>query len=324
VSLHLGPQSTVTYPYASVQYQLRGSDLNSAIEAVELDKRFVTDGKKVSALNGLSIRIPQGGIFGILGQNGAGKSTLFRILIGLIKPDSGSVRVLERQPGIDASLCGDVGAMIETPHFFNFMTAEEILRMLAHLRGTRFAAAPRSLLARVGLASATDRKIRGFSVGMKQRLGIAAALVSRPKLVILDEPTSGMDPIGIQEIRHLVRELAVKDGITVIMASHQLEEVTKLSDHVAILHQGSLRALGSVFTLLQGHERLRLTVEPLEGALALLQNRAKRDGESILATIGREEAPQLIAAMVGAGIKIFEAAWIKPSLEEVFLSHVRS
>jgi ABC-2 type transport system ATP-binding protein len=208
--------------------------LTNVIETQELHKRFTSGGKTVIALNHLSIRIPQGGVYGILGQNGAGKSTLFRIILGLMRPNAGSVRVLERRPGHDTSLCWEVGAMIETPHFFNFMTAEQTVQMLARLRGSLPGASPKALLERVGLAEAADRKVHGFSVGMKQRLGIAAALLSRPRLVILDEPTSGMDPIGIQEIRHLIRELSIKDGVTVVLASHQLEEVTKLCDRVSI------------------------------------------------------------------------------------------
>src|SRR5437016_441563 len=165
---------------------------------MELEKRFLGGGKSVAALSRFSIRIPQGGVYGILGQNGAGKSTLFRIALGLVRPDGGTVRVLDRQPGADSNLCWEVGAMIENPRFFNFLTAAQTLQMLARLRGIRFAIPPKSLLARVGLTTAADRKVHGFSVGMKQRLGIAAALISRPRLLILDEPTSGMDPIGIQ------------------------------------------------------------------------------------------------------------------------------
>jgi len=297
--------------------------LTHVIEALELNKRFSAGGKSVAALRGLSIRIPQGGVYGILGQNGAGKSTLFRIILGLLRPDAGSVRVLDRQPGSDTNLCWQVGAMIETPRFFNFMTAGQTLAMLAQLRGPRFAVSSKSLLERVGLANAADRKVHGFSVGMKQRLGIAAALLSRPRLVILDEPTSGMDPIGIQEMRHLIRELSVKDGVTVVLASHQLEEVAKLCDRVAILHQGSLRAEGLVAALVKGHERLRLIINPVEHALSLLNERAERDGDdSVLATIPREDAPQLISALVNAGTRVFEARWVKPSLEDVFLSHV--
>jgi ABC-2 type transport system ATP-binding protein len=296
--------------------------LTNAIETVELNKRFVGGSKSVAALSRFSIRVPQGGVYGILGQNGAGKSTLFRIALGLVRPDGGTVRVLDRQPGADSNLCWEVGATIETPHFFNFLTAEQTLHMLAQLRGTRFAIPPKSLLARVGLAQAADRKVHGFSVGMKQRLGIAAALISRPRLVILDEPTSGMDPIGIQEIRHLIRELSDKDGVTVVLASHQLEEVSRLCDRVAIMHQGSLRAEGMVATLLKGQQRLRLIVEPIEHALALLNERAERDGDAVLAAVDREDAPLLISSLVNAGTKVFEARWIKPSLEDVFLRHI--
>lgn len=293
----------------------------NVIETEDLDKRFAGGRKSVAALNRFSIRVPQGGVYGILGQNGAGKSTLFRIALGLVRPDTGTVRVLDRQPAAASNLY-EVGAMIETPHFFNFLTARQTLQMLAQLRGTRFAFQPESLLARVGLANAADRKVHGFSVGMKQRLGIACALISRPRLVILDEPTSGMDPIGIQEIRHLIRELSAKDGVTVVLASHQLEEVSKLCDRVAIMHQGSLRAEGQVATLLNGRERLRLIVQPIEHALALLNERAERDGDAVLAAIDRDDAPLLISSLVNTGTRVFEARWIKQSLEDVFLRHV--
>ena len=293
----------------------------NVIETEDLDKRFAGGRKSVAALNRFSIRVPQGGVYGILGQNGAGKSTLFRIALGLVRPDTGTVRVLDRQPAAASNLY-EVGAMIETPHFFNFLTARQTLQMLAQLRGTRFAFQPESLLARVGLANAADRKVHGFSVGMKQRLGIACALISRPRLVILDEPTSGMDPIGIQEIRHLIRELAAKDGVTVVLASHQLEEVSKLCDRVAIMHQGSLRAEGQVATLLNGRERLRLIVQPIEHALALLNERAERDGDAVLAAIDRDDAPLLISSLVNTGTRVFEARWIKQSLEDVFLRYV--
>ena len=293
----------------------------NVIETEDLDKRFAGGRKSVAALNRFSIRVPQGGVYGILGQNGAGKSTLFRIALGLVRPDTGTVRVLDRQPAAASNLY-EVGAMIETPHFFNFLTARQTLQMLAQLRGTRFAFQPESLLARVGLANAADRKVHGFSVGMKQRLGIACALISRPRLVILDEPTSGMDPIGIQEIRHLIRELSAKDGVTVVLASHQLEEVSKLCDRVAIMHQGSLRAEGQVATLLNGRERLRLIVQPIEHALALLNERAERDGDAVLAAIDRDDAPLLISSLVNTGTRVFEARWIKQNLEDVFLRYV--
>jgi ABC-2 type transport system ATP-binding protein len=296
--------------------------LINAIVTTELGKTFDHGSAPVAALSRFSISVPQGGVYGVLGQNGAGKSTLFRICLGLIRPDSGSVRVLDRTPASDASQCREVGSMIETPRLFDYLTAEETLRMLAALCGRRFAMSPGALLDLVGLAEAANRKVRGFSVGMKQRLGIAAALVSRPKLVILDEPTSGLDPVGNQEIRQLIRELSTRDGVTVVLASHQLEEVSKLCDRVAILHKGSLLAEGKVTELLSARPRLRLLVEPIEHALALLGNRAERDGEALLTTLNREDAPQLIASLVSSGTKVFEARWVSESLENVFLKHV--
>ena len=296
--------------------------LINAIETTELNKSFDRASAPVAALRRFSIGVPEGGVYGILGQNGAGKSTLFRICLGLIRPDSGSVRVLGRAPASKASLSREVGAMIETPRLFEYLTAAETLRMLAGLCGRRFAMPPGALLDLVGLAEAANRKVRGFSVGMKQRLGIAVALVSRPKLVILDEPTSGLDPVGNQEIRQLIRQLSTRDGVTVVLASHQLEEVSKLCDRVAILHQGSLLAEGKVTELLSARPRLRLLVKPIEHAVALLGNRAERDGEALLATLNWEDAPQLIASLVDRGTKIFEARWVNESLESVFLRHV--
>ena len=296
--------------------------MNDAIETIELDKAFDSGSSRVSALRCLSIRVPLGGVYGVLGKNGAGKSTLFRLCLGLIHPDRGSIRVLNQIPGAKANLCWEIGSMIETPRFFNFLTAKETLRMLAQLGQGQFAVSCDSLLARVGLTDAAHRKVHGFSVGMKQRLAIAAALVSNPKLVILDEPTSGMDPVGNQDIRRLIRELSTRDGVTVVLASHQLAEVAKICDRVAIMNEGKLIAEGPVAELLEGRGWLRLMVEPVEPVLALLRGRARRDGEAVLAVIDREDAPELIASLVSSGTKVFEARWINPSLEDVFLKHV--
>jgi ABC-2 type transport system ATP-binding protein len=296
--------------------------MTNAIETESLHKSFNLGSTPVEALAGLSIRVPVGGIYGILGQNGAGKTTLFRICLGLIRPDGGSIRVLNRVPATDAKLFGAIGAMVESPRFFNYITARDTLRMLVHLSGRRRADNPDSLLKRVGLAEAADRKVHGFSVGMKQRLGIAAALVSRPELLILDEPTSGLDPVGIQEMRLMIRELATRDGVTVIFASHQLDEVSKLCDRVAILHKGHMLAEGTVAELLRSRSRLRLQVTPIEKTVLLLGERGTRDGAEVLAAIDREEAPRLIESLVSAGVRVFEARWESETLEQVFLSHV--
>jgi len=173
----------------------------------------------------------------------------------------------------------------------------------------------------VGLTEAADRKVHGYSVGMKQRLALAAALITRPEALILDEPTSGMDPAGILEMRALMRQLADKDGVTIILASHQLDEVQRVCDAVAILDRGKLVAEGRVDQLTAVGERLRLLATPMARVLEVLGARGQADGEAVVAAIPREEAPALIKALVKAGVDITEARWVGGDLEKVFLSH---
>jgi ABC-2 type transport system ATP-binding protein len=162
--------------------------------------------------------------------------------------------------------------------------------------------------------------VRGFSVGMMQRLGVAAALMTRPELVILDEPTSGMDPPGIQEMRALIRSLADHDGVTVILASHQLQEVQRVCDRVAILNRGKVVAEGRVSELTASGERLRLAVTPLARAMAVLGDRASLEGDALIAAVPRAEAAAVIRALVDGGVEIEEARWIGADLEQVFMS----
>jgi ABC-2 type transport system ATP-binding protein len=159
---------------------------------------------------------------------------------------------------------------------------------------------------------------------MMQRLGVAASLMSRPDLVILDEPTSGMDPPGIQEMRALIRSLATEDGVTVILASHQLLEVQRVCDRVAILNKGKLVREGAVSELTADGERLRLAVSPASGALDVLGARGKAEGEAVMADIQRGEAPALIRALVERGIAITEARWVGADLESIFFTETGS
>jgi ABC-2 type transport system ATP-binding protein len=278
--------------------------MSFALEAVGVSKAYGS----VHALDGLTLNIPRGGIFGILGPNGAGKSTLFRIVLGLVRPTTGETRLL--------------GApVIETPRFLPWLTARDTLTMLALESGMKSPDID-GWLNRVGLTEAADRKVNGYSVGMKQRLALAAALLTKPEVLILDEPTSGMDPAGILEIRALMRELADRDGVTIILASHQLDEVQRVCDAVAILDRGKLVADGRVDTLTAVNEQLRLLASPAAKVLEVLGARGKADGEdAVLAAIPRAEAPALIAALVKAKIEITEARWIGGDLEKVFLSH---
>lgn len=289
--------------------------------ALETESLVKTYGA-VRALDGLSLNIPAGGVYGVLGPNGAGKSTLFRIALGLVRPTSGTARLFGAPTGHSA-LLRRVGAMIETPRYPPYLTAREVLGMLALESGASGSADIGYWLERVGLGGAADRRSGTFSVGMKQRLGLAAAFFTRPELVILDEPTSGMDPAGIQEIRALIRDLADKEGVTVILASHQLDEVRRICDRVAILSKGKLAAEGSVADLTGGSARLRLQVSPIDRALAVLGGRGTADGDdAVLADVPRSEAPAVIRALVEAGVEITEARWREADLESAYLGAV--
>lgn len=289
--------------------------MESVIDVSGLTKTYGS----VRALDGLTLSIPRGGVYGVLGPNGAGKSTLFRILLGLIRPTDGAATVLGGAVG-DVAAMRRMGSMIETPRFPPFLTARQVLQWLAQAHGMGSTAEIDHWISRVGLGEARDRKVRGFSVGMMQRLGVAAALMTRPDLVILDEPTSGMDPPGIQEMRALIRSLADDDGVTVVLASHQLLEVQRVCDRVAILNRGKLVREGAVSELTSDGERLRLHVGSVEQALAVLGAKAAASGQAVLVETPRADGPGVIRTLVQAGVDIHEARWIGADLESVFFT----
>ena len=289
------------------------------IQVVGLTKTYGT----VRALDGLDLSIPRGGVYGVLGPNGAGKSTLFRILLGLIRSTEGSATVMGGAVD-EVGHMRRMGSMIETPRFPPYLTARQVLRWLALEHGAGGQADIPHWLQRVGLTEAADRRVRGFSVGMMQRLGVAAALMSRPELIILDEPTSGMDPPGIQEMRALVRSLADDDGVTVVLASHQLLEVQRVCDRVAILNKGKLVREGAVSELTAVGERLRLAVSPQAKVLKVLGAKGTAEGDAVLADIKRDEGPALIRALATAGVDIHEARWVGTDLESIFFTETGS
>jgi ABC-2 type transport system ATP-binding protein len=289
-----------------------------AIEVTGVTKHFATRSGPVLALDNLSLTVPQGGVFGLLGPNGAGKSTLLRIIAGLVRADAGSVRLLgeEASPASRRRL----GALIDSPIFYPFLSARELLTVLA--RTSQVAADPLPLLQLVGLDTAADRAIAGFSLGMKQRLGIAAALLTDPQVVILDEPTNGLDPEGIAEMRILLRHLANQRGVTVLLSSHLLDEVERICDRVAILSHGRLVTEGKVSDLVRS-ERLWIDALPTAAVFARLGDRGTPHGDGVAARITRDEAPALIAALVADGVRIHEARWLRPDLEQIFLAETR-
>jgi ABC-2 type transport system ATP-binding protein len=293
----------------------------SAIEVLEVSKCFGRGEGAVQALDRLSLSIPSAGVYGLLGPNGAGKSTLLRIVTGLVHADAGSVGLFGA-PACPASR-RRLGALIEAPTFYPFLTARELLRVLAATSGATVEDHS-ALLARVGLAGAANRAVAGFSLGMKQRLGIAAALVARPEILILDEPTNGLDPDGIAEIRELVRTLADRDGIAILLSSHQLDEVERICDRVAILTHGRLAAEGRVDELLAAGERLWIDARPAEAVLARLGERGALEQGGVAARIERSEAPALLAALAAEGVEIFEARWVRRDLESVFFAETRA
>ena len=206
----------------------------------------------------------------------------------------------------------------------DYLEAWDVKRMANEIFGFDGWSYSIEIMERVGLTEAADRRVRGFSVGMMQRLGVAASLMSRPELIILDEPTSGMDPPGIQEMRALIRSLADDDGVTVVLASHQLLEVQRVCDRVAILNKGKLVREGAVSELTAVGERLRLAVTPADKVLAVLGAKGSAEGDAVLADVTRDEGPALIRALVEAGVDIHEARWVGTDLEAIFFTETGS
>ncbi|MGH3006709.1 MAG: ATP-binding cassette domain-containing protein [Gaiellaceae bacterium] len=287
------------------------------IETRELSKRY---GERIVAVDRLAMRVRRGEVYGFLGPNGAGKTTTLRMLLGLVRPTFGSALVLGARPGSPDSLAR-VGALIETPTFYPFLSGRDNLRVLA-----RHAGAPESriepVLEEVDLAARASDRFGTYSLGMKQRLGIAAALLKDPELLILDEPTNGMDPAGMAEMRTFIRGLG-RGRRTVLLSSHLMTEVEQVCDRVGVISRGALVGEGTVDEL-RGRESLWVRAEPLEQAERLLatlrgvEEVARVDGGLRIAA-DPAAAPAINRALVEAGIAVGELRPERTSLEKVFL-----
>lgn len=283
-----------------------------------------------AAVNGLSFDVRRGTITGFLGENGAGKTTTLRMFLGLVKPTSGSAVVCGVDVGRGHKLpAGKVGALIENPSAWPWLSADDMLRVCATTSGRigKNVDAPRrrALLARVGLSGRERDLVGGFSLGMKQRLGLAVALLTDPEVLILDEPMNGLDPRGVTEMRELLSALR-DEGRTLLVSSHQLGEMQQMCDDVVIVSRGQRRYAGPMQGL-AGTERLRLRVSDATATAALLGAIgvvAIADGVDGIMTIeiAHARAPEVAAAVVGARIGLFALEPIGLDLERAFLATI--
>jgi ABC-2 type transport system ATP-binding protein len=296
--------------------------LGEAIEFEDVRVSYRTRRGRVDALAGLDLSVPAGGVFGFLGANGAGKTTAIRAAVGLLRGARGQVNVLgESIPhGLPAAM-DRVGALVEQPSFFPNFTGRRNLELLGRTRGI----GPKRIdatLERVGLGVRADSRFATYSLGMKQRLGIAAALMKDPELLILDEPANGLDPPGILEVRTLMRSFAA-EGRTVFVSSHILAEVEHACDRVAIVAHGKCIASGRVSDLLQGtnaHYRVRADDPRAREVLTAGGWPVEPDGDgTIVVAVDSSRSHEVTETLAHAGIYLSELTPIARSLEDVFL-----
>ena len=303
-----------------------------AVELHAVSKSYSRRGRPPQkALDDLHLVVESGGVHGFLGPNGSGKTTTIRVLLGLVRADAGDVRLLDRPvPAGLPEVIGSVGALVETPLFFPGFSGRRNLRLLAETAGV-----PRGRVAEVldvvALRDRADDLFKGYSLGMKQRLGIAAALLKRPRLLVLDEPSNGLDPAGIKDVRELIRRLGSDGSTTVLLSSHLLAEVEQVCSHVGIMSRGRLLAQGPLAELgAAGVATVTvrttadcipvavgvLTSLGLAGVRPLASGGAETGAEAELA----DRAPEdVTAALVAAGVPVRGLAVTRPSLEDLFV-----
>ncbi|GIJ00525.1 ABC-2 type transport system ATP-binding protein [Sediminihabitans luteus] len=298
-----------------------GDEHQLAISTRGLRKTYRTRQGRSVGVQGLDLDVPVGGVHGFLGPNGSGKTTTIRMLLGLIRPDSGSAQIFGHEVPRDLPAVIDrVGAIVESPKFYPAFSGRRNLELLATGIG-----APRTevdrVLAEVGLTERAKDKFRGYSLGMKQRLAIAATLLKDPDLLIFDEPTNGLDPAGIKEIRSTMRSLADR-GKTVLVSSHILGEVEQVADTVSIVSRGTLVAQGRVADLIGAStQSVRLCITDTSAAtFALVEaGYAVRDDAGVLVVDGVAESSHVTRVLADRGLYLSELVPVRADLESVFL-----
>ncbi len=279
---------------------------------------------KILAVDNLSLKVSRGRIFGLLGPNGSGKTTTMGMLLGLVKPTAGSFTLFGSDTPHRESL-RRLGAIVETPAFYPYLSGRDNLAYFQGIAGKSDAAELDDLLEKVGLADRANSRYRTYSLGMKQRLGLAYSLLGDPELLFLDEPTNGMDPAGMAEVRDLIPSLGT-GGRTVLLSSHLLHEVEQVCDSVAILSKGKLIAQGNVDDLVrpQGDERIRLRTTDNAKAVEVLMalewvTSVDIDSGSLLVSAASERSPEISTALGRSEIFVTEMAAEETSLEQYFL-----
>jgi ABC-2 type transport system ATP-binding protein len=300
-----------------------------AIETENLTKEYphgFLHLKKKTSLEGLTMQIEDGEVFGFLGPNGAGKSTTIKLLMGIIFPTTGSARILNK-PVNDVAMHRDIGYLPEQPYFYDYLTAAEVLDYFARFHG--FSAAERQervqkTLKKVGLETAGKIQLRKYSKGMLQRVGLAQAILHDPKLVILDEPMSGLDPVGRREVRDIVLELK-NAGKTVLFSTHILSDAETLCDRVGVIAGGKLRGVGAPGSIVGVQSLGMEIVFALDDAglqAEKIRGRATKSGSHYRMSVAEPELYAALEELRGAAAKIISVTQIKPTLEEFFFELV--
>ncbi|MBN1272322.1 MAG: ABC transporter ATP-binding protein [Candidatus Aminicenantes bacterium] len=287
-----------------------------------LSKKF---GRK-TAISGVTFSVKEGEVFGILGPNGAGKSTTLSIITGLVRPDEGKVEIFGRKfPGEFIKAMENVGVLVENPGFYNHFSAVENMKLFCRLKKASFSEI-KPILKNVGLLPQCRRKVGGFSQGMRKRLGLAAAILGHPRLLVLDEPTSNLDPRGTQDILQMVRTLSKKNKTTVVISSNLLHDIEAVSDRVLLIDRGEVLFCRSIPELLQaGENTYFINVDAPDKAFAYLNNLSgikhlKKLGESSLSVVLSGMLPEnLNKTLVAQGIGVKELRPVRRTLQELFL-----
>ncbi len=289
---------------------------DTLVQTRGLTKRY----RRITAVEELDLMVDRGEVYGFLGPNGSGKTTTLRMLLGLIRPTSGEATVLGEPPGSPTALAR-IGALVESPAFYPYLSGRDNLKVMA-----RYAGVPQTrldeVLEEVELSGRAKDKYRKYSLGMKQRLGVAAALLKNPELLILDEPTNGLDPKGMADMRALIRKLGQGDR-TVLLSSHLLGEVEQICARVGVIQRGKLVAQGTLAEL-RGRQGLLVRAKPLEDSARVAARldgveEARVDGGMLRLIVDSSRAAEINRALVSAGLEVSELRPAEQSLEEVFL-----